>query len=174
MCGEGRLDLLDLGHTDALNLTLTDTVAVENNLLWSRTVVALERLNSTRHASLQVRRAFLANLILDDARGPIGCSRLVHRGGQSQDRLLAKTWVVEHIHATNHRRLIHERQIVHCPGSAAHLGVHLDQNFGNDRSQILATLDGGRQNNLGGNWILSQEEPLDVIVQCALSFLAGK
>ena len=71
MCSEGRLDLLDLGHTDALNLTLTDTVAVENNLLWSRTVVALESLNSTRHASLQVRRAFLANLVLDDARGPV-------------------------------------------------------------------------------------------------------
>ena len=35
-------------------------------------------------------------------------------------------------------------------------------------------MDGGGQNDLGGNGILSQEESLDIIVQVALSFLAGK
>ena len=73
MCGEGLFDLLDLRHTDALNLAFTNTVAVEDDLRWSCTVVSLERLDGIRHARLQVRRAFLANLILDDARGPVGC-----------------------------------------------------------------------------------------------------
>ena len=174
MCGKGCFDLLDLRNADALDLALTDTIAVENDLLWRRTVVSLERLNGTCHACLQVRRALLTYLVLDNARAPVSRSGLVHRGRQSQDRFLAKSGIVEHIHATYHRRLVHERQIVHCPGCAAHLGVHLDQHLRDDRSQILASLNGGRQDDLGWNGILSQEEPLDVIVQLALSFLAGK
>ena len=81
---------------------------------------------------------------------------------------------MEHIHATYHRWLIHERQLVHCPRNAAKFGIHLDQYLGDDRSQILATLDSGRQNHLGGNGELGQKELLDVIVQVALAFGAGE
>lgn len=81
---------------------------------------------------------------------------------------------MENIHTANHSWVIHERQVVHSPGYAAKLGIHLDEHLRDDRSQILAFLNGRRENYLGGNRILGQEEPLDVIVQHALSFLAWK
>ena len=83
MGSESLFDLFDLRHTDALNLALADTIAVEDDLRWKSTIVALERFKSTRHARLQIPRTFLADLILDDARGPVGCGRLIHRGCQS-------------------------------------------------------------------------------------------
>ena len=54
MCGKGLLDLLNLGDTDALYLALADTIAVENDLRRRRSIVALEGLNGTCHAGLQV------------------------------------------------------------------------------------------------------------------------
>ena len=167
------LDLFDLGHTDALHLTFAYTVAIENDPRRSRAIVAFERFKGLRHACLQIIRTLLAYLILYHTRGPVGCRRLIHRGSESQDRLLAELGVVENVHATNHRRLIHERQLVHGPGDATELSIHLDQHLGDDRSQILASLDGGRQDDLGRDWILGQEELLDVIVQVGLAFLAG-
>jgi hypothetical protein len=70
---ESLLDLLELRSADTLDLTLTYTIAVEDNLGWGRTVVALERFNGAGHACLQICGPFLANFILDDARGPVGC-----------------------------------------------------------------------------------------------------
>ena len=83
MCGESLLDLFKLGSADTLDLALTNTIAVENYLAWRSTIVPLERFNGTGHSCLQIRRTFLADFILDNARGPIGCGRLVHRGCQS-------------------------------------------------------------------------------------------
>ena len=83
MSGAGLLDLLQLGSADALDLALTNTVSVENDLAWGSTVVPLERFDGAGHARLQIRRTFLADFILDNTRGPIGCGRLVHRGCQS-------------------------------------------------------------------------------------------
>lgn len=83
MSSESLLDLLKLRSADALDLALTNTIAVENDLAWGSTVVPLERFDGAGHACLQIRRAFLADFILDNARGPIGCGRLIHRGCQS-------------------------------------------------------------------------------------------
>ena len=77
---------------------------------------------------------------------------------------------MEDIHTANHCWLIHEWQVVHSPRYATELGIHLDENLRHDGSQILAALDGGREDDLGGNWVLSQKESLDVIIQHALSF----
>ena len=142
MSGHGLLDLLDLGSTNALHLALANTVTVENDSLRRSAIVAFEGFDGACHARLQVRGTFLANLVLDHARGPIGCGRLIHRSGESQDRFLAKRCRVEHVHSTDHRRLIHERQLIHGPRCPTKLGIHLDQHFGDDRSQILASLNG--------------------------------
>ena len=80
---------------------------------------------------------------------------------------------MEDVHATNHCGLVHERQLIHCPGNSTKLGIHLDQHLRDDRSQILASLYGRSKDHLGGNGVLGQEELLDVIIKLALSFLAG-
>ena len=117
---------------DALHLALADAISVEDDLRWRRAVVALEGLNGARHARLQIRGTLLADLILDDARGPVSGRGLVHRRGQRQDGFLAECRGVEHVHPAYHGRLAHEGQVVHCPGSAAHFRVHLDQHLGDD------------------------------------------
>jgi hypothetical protein len=67
-----RLDLFDLWNTNALNLTFTDTIPVENDSGRIRTIVTLEALQSFSDAVLQSCGPFLTNLILDNTRGPVG------------------------------------------------------------------------------------------------------
>lgn len=55
---------------------------------------------------------------------------------------------MEDVHAANHRGLSHERKVVDSPRGAADLGVHLDEDFGDDRPQVLALLDGAYENDL--------------------------
>lgn len=81
---------------------------------------------------------------------------------------------MEHIHAADHRWLTHEGKTVDSPWDATDFGVHLDQNLAHDRAQVLAFGDRAHKHDLGGNRELSQQELLDVIVQGALAFLAGK
>lgn len=81
---------------------------------------------------------------------------------------------MENVHATDHCWLIHERQLVNCPRCSTKLSIHLDQHLGDDWSEILASLDGTRENHLGRNWEFSQEEFLDIIIQVAPSFWAWK
>ena len=130
--GDSLLNLLDLRHADALDLAFAHTITIEDYSSWRGTVLSLEGLQSISHACLQVRGSLLADLVLDHARGPVGCRRLVHRSSESQDRFLAKCCRVEHVHPTNHCWLFHEGQVVHCPGHAAHLSIHLDQHLGDD------------------------------------------
>jgi len=73
-------DLLDLGNTDALDLSLTNTVTVEDHASWVGAVVLLEAIESVYHSVLQCGGAFLTNLVLDYTRGPISRGRLIHRG----------------------------------------------------------------------------------------------
>ena len=67
MRDEGLLYLFDLRHANALHLTLADTVAEKDDLLWRSATVAFERLNSTRHARLQISGALLADFVLNYA-----------------------------------------------------------------------------------------------------------
>ena len=76
---------------------------------------------------------------------------------------------MEYIHATNHCWFIHERQLIHSPRGSTKLCIHLDQHLRDDRSEILASLDGASQYDLGWDREFSQEELLDIIIQVASS-----
>ena len=75
---ECRLDLFDLWNTDALDLTFTDSISVEDDPGRVGAVVLLEAFQSFDNAGLQRGGTLLANFVLDDTRGPVSCSRLVH------------------------------------------------------------------------------------------------
>lgn len=77
---------------------------------------------------------------------------------------------MKHIHAANHGRCVQEGQIVHGPRHAAHFGIHLNKHLRNDRPQILASLDGTRQDHLRRNWVLFKQESLHVIIQLTTLF----
>lgn len=81
---------------------------------------------------------------------------------------------MEHVHTTDHGWLIHEGEIVNSPRSATDLGVHLNQHFGDNGSQVLAFLDGAYKNDLGGNGELFEQIALDIVIKGALAFLAGQ
>jgi len=77
---------------------------------------------------------------------------------------------MEHIQSADHRWLVHERQVVDGPWNSSKLCTHLDENLGDDTSQVLSSGDGLSKDDLGWDGVLSQEESLDVIVQSTLSF----
>lgn len=168
--GKGCLNLLDFRHTNSLNLSLADSVAVEDYPRWKGAVVLLEGFEGTHHARLKVVGSLLPDFVLSHAHRPVGGSRLIHRGGEGQYRLLAEGGGMEHIHATDHCRNRHERQAVDGPWHSTYLGIHLDQNLGDDRSQILAALDSAGQNDLGRDGVLLEEEPLDIVIEGAPRF----
>lgn len=126
---EGLLDLFHFGQADALHLAFANSVAVEDNTARERSVVLFESITGVLHAVLEGVRALLSDFVLDDARRPVGSGRLVHRGGQSQNGLLAEGGGVEHVKAAHHGGFVHKRQVIHRPGNAADLCVHLDQHL---------------------------------------------
>lgn len=71
---------------------------------------------------------------------------------------------MENIHTTDHSWLFHEGELINNPWDTTYLGVHLDENLGDDGAKVLASLDGTCQNNLRRNGELGQEEFLDIIV----------
>ena len=74
------LDLLDLRAADALNLTLTNSISVENDSSRISTVGLLKCLECTLHADAKVVRALLALLLLNDTSAPVSGSSDVGRG----------------------------------------------------------------------------------------------
>lgn len=152
--GQSTTDLLDLWDADTLHLTFSNTISVENQSGRVGSIHPLEVLQSIQHAALQSGASFLANLVLGDARRPIGGGSLVHTRRQRQDRLLTKGGAVEDIHAADHCRLTHEGKRVNSPGDAADLRIHLDEHLRDDTAQILAFLDGTDKHNLRGYWEL--------------------
>jgi hypothetical protein len=75
---ECRLDLFDLWNTDALDLTFTDSISVEDDPGRVGAVVLFEAFQGFDNAGLQRGGTLLANFVLDDTRGPVSCGRLVH------------------------------------------------------------------------------------------------
>jgi hypothetical protein len=65
---ECRLNLFDLWDTDALDLSFTDSISVEDNPSWIGAIVLLEAFQCFDDAGLERGGTFLANLILDDTR----------------------------------------------------------------------------------------------------------
>ena len=72
------LDLSDFRSAKALNLAFTNTISVEDDLLWVAAVGSLEGLQCTSHTDTQVVRAFLSNIILNDTGRPVGRRTVVH------------------------------------------------------------------------------------------------
>jgi len=77
------LNLVNLRHTDTLNLALTYTITVEDHSGRISTIVLLKALKRIREPILQSCASFLPNLILDYGGAPVGSSGLVHRSCQS-------------------------------------------------------------------------------------------
>lgn len=71
---------------------------------------------------------------------------------------------MEHIHTTDHGWLFHKWQCINDPWDTTYLGVHLDENLGDDGAKVLASGDGTSQNNLRRNREFGQEELLDIVV----------
>ena len=63
---ECLLDLVDLSTADSLDLSFTDSVAVEDDLGWISSVRALESLACVGHSSTQIVGRLLANVVLHD------------------------------------------------------------------------------------------------------------
>lgn len=147
------LDLLDLRAADALNLTLTNSISVENDSSRVSTVGLLECLKCTLHADAKVVRALLALLLLNDTSAPVSGSSDVGRGTETEDRLLSEQRIVEHVESANHGWLVHEWQLVDSPRDASKLGAHLDQDLGNDGAEVLASGNGVAEDHLRRNGI---------------------
>lgn len=77
---------------------------------------------------------------------------------------------MEHVKAANHGWFVHERKLIDSPWDSTKLGIHLDENLGDDGAEILTSRNGTCENNLGRNRVLSQEEALDVVVESVLTF----
>lgn len=168
------LDLVDLSPADTLDLSFTNTISVEDDLGWVGTIGSLECLTSRAHTCAEGVGSLLTDIVLNNARGPVSGGRVVGRGAQGEDGLLAEVGGVEHIQSADHRRLVHERQVVDGPRDSSQLGAHLDEDLRDDAPQVLSSRDGLGEDDLGWDWVLCQEEPLDVIVQRALSFGSGQ
>jgi len=170
----GRLDssfeLVYLRNTDSLNLAFTDTVTIEYDTSGISTIVFLESFHGVLHTVLQVVRSFLTNFILRCASGPVSCGGLVHGGSESEDGFLAKSSRVEDIHAHDHSRGGHKRQVVNSPRYSTNFGVHLNQDLRHDRSQIFTFGNCTVEDNLRRNGVLFKQELLEVVVQGASSF----
>lgn len=82
---DSLLDLDDLRSADSFNLTFTNTVTVEDDTSRERTILSLECLKSTRHTNTKVVGTFLADIVLNDACRPVGCSGVVHGGCESEN-----------------------------------------------------------------------------------------
>ena len=55
---------------------------------------------------------------------------------------------MEHVETANHGRFVHEWELVDCPWNTTELGIHLDEYLGDDGSEVLASGDCAREDNL--------------------------
>lgn len=76
---------------------------------------------------------------------------------------------MEHVHTTDHGRLVHVRQVVDSPRNSSQLCTHLNEDLADDRSEVLSSGDRLGKDHLRWNWIFSEEESLDVVVELTLA-----
>ena len=80
---EGLLDLVDLSSAHSFDLSLTNTISVEDDLCWVGTIGSLEGLASVSHSIAESISRFLTDVILDYASRPVGGGAVVHGTAQS-------------------------------------------------------------------------------------------
>lgn len=146
--GECLLDLVDLSSADTLNLALTDSVSVEDDLSRVGTVGTLEGFASRGHTCAERVGGFLSDVVLDYAGGPVRGGRVVHGGTQCKNRLLSEAGCVEDVQAADHSGFVHERQVVDGPRNSSQLRTHLDQNLRDDGTKVLSFRNGVREDDL--------------------------
>jgi len=146
--GKCLLDLVDLWAADTFNLTLTNTVSVEDDLGWIGSVGSLECLNCAAHSFAEVVGSFLTNIILKNTSGPVGGGTIVHGGSETENRSLSKAGGMEHIHTTDHGGLVHEWQVIDSPRNSSELGIDLDGDLCDNGSQVLSFGDSISQDDL--------------------------
>jgi len=135
-------------------------------------VGALEGFAGLGHADAKRVRGLLSDVILDHTCRPVRGGGVVHGSAQSKHGLLSESCGVEDVQAADHGWLVHERQVVDGPRNTTQLGAHLDQHLRDDGTQILAFGNGVGEHHLGWDWVLGQEESLEIVVELALTFLA--
>jgi len=79
---EGLLDLVDLSSAHSFDLSLTNTISVEDDLCWVGTIGSLEGLASVGHSIAESISGFLTDVVLDYAGRPVGCGAIVHGAAQ--------------------------------------------------------------------------------------------
>lgn len=81
---------------------------------------------------------------------------------------------MENVHTADHGSLVHEWKCIHSPWDTSNLGVHLNQNFTDDGSQVLSSLDGRSKNDLRWHRNLTEQESLHIIVKLASCLRTGE
>ena len=117
--GESLLYLVDFGSADSLDLSLTNSVSVEDDLSWIGSIGFFEGFTSSTHTLTEVIGGLLTHIILNNTCRPVDGGRVVDRSTQSKNGLLTKISGVENIQTTDHGWLVHERQCIDSPGDTS-------------------------------------------------------
>ena len=98
----------------------------------------------------------MVDFVLSHILRPVCCRSISHRGTQGKNRLLSEVSIIEHNQLVDHRWLVHERQVEDGLWNSILLYLHLNENLGDDTSQVLPSEDGLNKDNFGRNGLLSQ------------------
>lgn len=135
---DGKLHLWKLIEQDSLALRITDTISVDNQILWEPSILALEFIQSFGGQQLNRVSDFLT-FILNFGTRPVLCGTLVHTGTESHDGLGAISDFMVNINTTDHGRLVEEGHVADGPWLTTDLGTDLYQDLGANTPHILAS-----------------------------------
>lgn len=129
------LELLDLFGNDLISLLLTNTISVDQELVWQfTTMFDLEGLDGAEDASIKLYFDKLLTLWVDDHVTVVFGLSLIGGGSETDHRLLSS---MADIDTNDHDLLLHELWPFHSKGLTSHLGVDLLHDVGGYRQVDL-------------------------------------
>lgn len=129
------LELLDLFGNDLFSLLLTNTISVDQELVWQFTIMFdLEGLDGVEDASVKFYSNELLTLWVDDHVAVVFSLSLVGGSSETDHRLLSS---MADIDTNDHDLLLHELWPFHSEGLTSHLGVDLLHDVGSYRQVDL-------------------------------------